>query len=111
MTCTVPCTTCRARSMTCTACCATCTAGSPGGSLAADAGAARAAAGCAVAAELADVDRGTELGLEVLLEPVQHALLELARALAADLVAIADLLQRERLPRQQGTELKLVHAC
>ena len=29
-----------------------------------------------------DVDGGAELGLEVLLQPIEHALLELARALA-----------------------------
>src|SRR5213076_1626429 len=53
-----------------------------------------------LAAERADIDRGAELGLEVLLEAVEHALLELAGALAADLVAVADLLQRERLVGQ-----------
>src|SRR5439155_24963681 len=50
-----------------------------------------------LAAQRADIDRRAELGLEVLLEPVEHAALELARALAADLVAVADLLQREGL--------------
>src|ERR1051325_7343055 len=53
-----------------------------------------------LAAELVDVDGGAELGLEILLEPVEHALLELAGALAADLVAVADLLQRQRLVGQ-----------
>src|SRR5215470_7177927 len=56
--------------------------------------------GWLLAAELADVDRRAELGLEVLLEPVEHPLLELAGALAADLVAVADLLQGQRLVGQ-----------
>jgi len=41
-----------------------------------------------------------ELGLEILLQTIEHALLELASPLAADLIAIADLLQREWLLRE-----------
>src|SRR5262245_61007930 len=57
------------------------TPGRPGGSL---------------AAERIDVDRGTELLLQVLAQAREHALLELARALAAHPVAVAELLQGQR---------------
>src|ERR1051325_2581005 len=50
-----------------------------------------------LAAELVELEGRAELRLEILLEPIEHALLELAGALAADLVAVADLLQRQRL--------------
>src|SRR5262245_11021116 len=52
--------------------------------------------GVSLSAEGIDVDRGAELLLEELAQPGQHPLLELARALARNPVAIADLLQRER---------------
>src|SRR5690606_5936030 len=53
--------------------------------------------GASLARQRADVDGGAQLRLEVLLQPIEHPLLELARALARDLVPIADLLQRERI--------------
>src|SRR5437762_7992986 len=57
-----------------------------------------------------DVDRGAELRLEVLAQPVEHPLLELARPLARHPVAIADLLQRQRRDRK-STRLNSSHRC
>src|SRR6185312_9657651 len=53
-----------------------------------------------LAAEGFDVDGRAHLGLEVLLEPIEHALLELSSALSADVIAVAELLKRERLVGQ-----------
>ena len=47
-------------------------------------------------AERIDVHGGPELLLEVRAQPCQHPLLELARALAGDAVAVAELLERQR---------------
>src|SRR5690606_23959799 len=55
-----------------------------------------------LAAERADVDRAAQLGLEVLAQPPEQPLLELAGALAAHSVLIADLLQRQGLVGEQA---------